>query len=57
MHRYVIILRHACGLFHISTTASSAQQAINQVCEFEGAPHSAVMGVRDRGLVYKQGEI
>lgn len=57
MNRYIVILRHSSGLVHISTTASSAQAALDQVCEFESAPHSAVMSVVDKGPVYKQGEI
>lgn len=52
MNRYIVILRHGAGTVHISTTASSAQRAIDQVCEYEGAPHSAVMHVIDKGPVY-----
>lgn len=55
MNRYIVILRMALGgIIHISTTASSAQRALEQVCEFEGAPHSAVMHVIDKGAVYQE---
>lgn len=54
MNRYIVILRHDGGIVHISTTASSAQRALDQVCEFEGAPHSAVMHVIDKGAVYEE---
>lgn len=60
MNRYIVILRHGPGRkerIHISTVASTAHQALEMVCEFEGAPHSAVMSVVDKGPVYKQGEI
>ena len=53
MHRYSIVLRHAGGSVHISTTASTLQRAIEQVCEFEGAPISAVISATDCGPVYK----
>lgn len=52
MNRYIVILRHAGGNIHCSMSASSAQRALEQVCEFEGAPHSAVMGVIDKGAIY-----
>lgn len=54
MHRYSIVLRHAGGSVHISTTASSLQRAIEQVCEFEGAPISAVISATDCGPVYEE---
>lgn len=56
MNRYIVILRHAGRLVHISTTASSVQRALDQVCEFEGVTESQVMSVVDKGPVYKQGE-
>lgn len=52
MNRYVVVLRHGGGVIHVSTTACSTQKAIEQVCEFEGAPHSAVVRVDEKGPVY-----
>jgi len=51
MNAYIITLRHAGGTIAIRTTASSREAAIEQVCAFEGAPHSAVVQVQELGAV------
>jgi len=45
MQEYIITLRHDSGKISILTTASSQEQAVKQVCEYEFAPLSAVISV------------
>jgi len=56
MNAYIITLRHSGGIVAIRTTASCLQAAIEQVCAFEGAPHSAVVHVQDLGAVTQVGD-
>lgn len=56
MNRYQITLRHAGGTIYVSSTASSLQRAIEQVCEFEGAPLTAVVEATDCGPVCESQE-
>jgi len=45
MKEYIITLRHDAGQIRILTTASSQEQAVKQVCDYEFAPLSAVISV------------
>lgn len=43
IYRWAIRLRHAGGIVEVHTTATSLEQARKQVCEWEGAPESAII--------------
>lgn len=46
MKEFKITLRHDAGVISIITTASSQEQAVKQVCDYEFAPLSAVISVK-----------
>jgi len=56
MNAYIITLSFMGHRIAIRTTASSREAAIEQVCAFEGAPHSAVVQVQDLGAVAPAGD-
>lgn len=44
---YKVTLRSSGGKFNVTTTASSEEQAIKQVCDYQKAPKSAVISVKE----------
>ncbi len=52
MKEFKITLRHDSGVISIITTASSQEQAVKQVCDYEFAPLSAVISVEQTREFY-----
>lgn len=52
--KYVLTIKHDGGTVNITTTASSKEQAIKQVCNSEKCPKSAILDIKELDLENKK---